>query len=102
MLLDGLLQNRVVGRHHGASSQGHEVEVEGLGDEGERPGHSEVALDDFQLVVFGDQLHVERTVDLEGLGNFTGDLFDLFQSDLNEEVFKRKEINERHSYPEEV
>ena len=38
---------------------GNEVKVEGLWDEWEWPWDPEIALDDFQLVVFGYELHVE-------------------------------------------
>ena len=41
------------------------------------PGDSNVALDDFELVVLGDELHVEGALDVQGLGNLLSDLLNL-------------------------
>ena len=68
------LQNSFIVSQPGG--HGNEVEVEGLWDEWEWPWDPEIALDDFQLVVFGYQLNVERPGHNQGLGDATGDLFD--------------------------
>ena len=54
-----------------------EVEAERLGDEGEGARHAQVALDHLQVVVLGDQLHVEGPRDVESVGNVAGDVADL-------------------------
>ena len=47
--------------HNDPGCQGNKVNIEGLGDEGEGARDTEVALNDLQLVVLGDQLKVEGT-----------------------------------------
>ena len=48
-----------------------------LGDEGEGARYAEVALDDLEVVVLGDQLHVEGASDVERVGDVAGDVADL-------------------------
>ena len=61
--------------HHDLRGQSDEVNVEGLGDEGKRPGRPEIALDDLNHVSLGQQLDVEGTGDVQGLRDLAGDLF---------------------------
>ncbi|ROV99906.1 hypothetical protein VMCG_06224 [Cytospora schulzeri] len=62
-----------------------EVGTQDLADEGERSRGTQVALNDLQLrlTAFGilslDDLHVERTSDVPGLGNLLGNLLDTAQ-----------------------
>ena len=59
---------------------GYEVKVEGFGHEGEGPGDTKVALYHFQLVVLGDQLHVEGAGHAESAADLPGDLLYFLQS----------------------
>ena len=56
-----------------------EVVPQRLRDERERAGNSEVALNDLEIIVLGDELHVEGSGDEEGVGDLAGDLADLGQ-----------------------
>lgn len=58
---------------------GDEVVVQRLRDERERARHAQVALDDFEHVVLGDQLHVEGTGHFQRRGDGFGDGSDLGQ-----------------------
>ena len=68
--LDFVADDDVCGR-------GDEVESERFGHEGEGARHAEVALDHLQVVVLGDQLHVEGACDVERVGDVSCDVADL-------------------------
>ena len=52
------------------------VDLQDLGYEREAPGSAQVAFDDLDLIVFGQELDVERAADAQGIGNLAGDLLD--------------------------
>ena len=54
-----------------------EVESERLGDKGEGARDAQVALDHLQVVVLGDQLHVEGARHVERVGDVAHDVPDL-------------------------
>ena len=55
------------------------------------PGNSDVALDDLELVVLCDELHVERALDVQSLGDLLRDLLDLSQSFLIQVLWRGHE-----------
>ena len=67
----------VAHNHIGGSRD--EVVAERLGHEREGSRDAEVALNDLEIIVLGDQLHVEGARDKEGFGNLGRDLTDLGQ-----------------------
>ena len=77
---------RDVGVSDGTSGNINEVGAEDLRGEGERAGSTEVALDDLEvaLAAFGvvgvDDLHVEGTGDVPGLGDLLSDHLDTLDS----------------------
>jgi hypothetical protein len=81
---------RDVGAGKSASGNINEVGTEDLGNEGERTGSTEVALDDLERrfttvgVVGVDDLHVEGTGDLPGLSNLVGNDLDTLDGILRE------------------
>ena len=55
------------------------------------PGNSDVALDDLELVVLCNELHVERALDVQSLGDLLRDLLDLSQSFLIQVLWRGHE-----------
>ena len=69
-----------INAHDGGGGDVNEVGTEDLGDEGERPRSTQVALDNLELGILAsdgglsDNLHVERTGDVEGLADLLSNL----------------------------
>ena len=61
---------------HDLRGQVDEVELQDLRDKREGTRGTEVALDDVDVVLAGHKLDVERTVDMERLGDLTADALD--------------------------
>ena len=53
-----------------------QVDFQHLGNERERAAGAEVAFDHFDVVVTRQKLHVERSGNIQSLGDFSSDLFD--------------------------
>eukprot|EP00754_Rhynchopus_humris_P032214 Rhum_TRINITY_DN15387_c0_g1::Rhum_TRINITY_DN15387_c0_g1_i3::g.154543::m.154543 len=70
------LVRRARGTNHGLRRQLDEVDVERLRHEGERPRRTQVALDDLDVVVLGQELGVDGTRDVERLHQLAHDLLD--------------------------
>lgn len=66
------------------------VDAGDLGDEGEGPRRANVALDDLDLVVFGDELDVVGSGDVEGSSDLGGGLLDAANR-LGVEVLRRED-----------
>ncbi|KAH0294696.1 carbamoyl-phosphate synth, partial [Aureobasidium sp. EXF-3399] len=60
---------------HSLGGQLDQVNTSDLGNEGERSRGSDVALNDLDIVVLGDELNVVRTGDVESLTNLLSSLF---------------------------
>ena len=62
--------------------------AQSFGDEGEGSGDAKVALDNLELIVLGDELHVEGTGDDQSLGDGTCDLMEQINCQRNLTFFK--------------
>ena len=61
------------GMHHYPGSGVDEVVAQDFRDERKAPRGAQVALDDLDLVILGNELNVERAVDVQGIGNLPAD-----------------------------
>ena len=61
---------------HHFRSQVDQVQLQHLRHEGEGARGTQVTLDDEDIVITGHILDIERTVDVQGLGNLTRDTLD--------------------------
>ena len=71
----GFVYSRHIDSHDNLCGQIDKIQFEYLGDERERAGSPQIALDDFDLVIFGHELDVKRPVYMQRLGYLSCDFF---------------------------